>query len=85
MDTKRNICHPTGNPFHRMNLNQLLLIDNIDDIRKIILDILEKFVNSGIDKDSKCLGTYYVLGALTIVNPDAAISLPWLYQAFSYM
>jgi len=86
LDTKRNICHPTGNPFQRtINFNQLLLIDNIDDIRKIILDILEKFVNSGIDKDSKCLGTYYVLGALTIVNADAAISLPWLYQAFSYM
>ena len=85
METKRNICYPTGNPFHRMNFNQLLLEDNLDDVRKIILDILEKFVNSGIDKDSKCLGTYYVLGALTIVNPDAAISLPWLYQAFSYM
>ena len=57
----------------------------MDDIRKIILEILEKFVNSGIDKDSKCLGTYYVLGALTIVNLDAANSLPWLFQAFSYM
>jgi hypothetical protein len=86
IETKRNICHPTGNPFLRMfNFNQLLLVDNMDDIRKSILDILEKFVNSGIDKDSKCLGTYYVLGALTIVNPNAAESLPWLYQAFSYM
>jgi hypothetical protein len=86
LETKRNICHPTGNPFQRMdNFNQLLLVENIDDVRKIILEILEKFVNTGIDKDSKCLGTYYVLGALTIVNPIAAESLPWLYQAFSYM
>jgi len=86
METRRNICHPNGNPFQRMwNFNQLLVIDNMDDIRKIILEILEKFVNSGIDKDSKCLGTYYVLGALTIVNLDAANSLPWLFQAFSYM
>lgn len=86
LETKRNICHPSGNPFQRMyNFNQLLLVENIDDVRKIILDILEKFVNTGIDKDSKCLGTYYVLGALTIVNPIAAESLPWLYQAFSYM
>jgi hypothetical protein len=48
------------------------------------LEVLEKLVNTGVDKDSKSLGAYYVLGALTLVNPDAATSLPWLFQSVSY-
>jgi hypothetical protein len=58
-------------------------MENVDDIRNIILDILEKMVNTGIDKDSKCLGAFYVLGALTLVNHDAATSLPWLFQSLT--
>jgi hypothetical protein len=86
MDTKRAICPPIGNPFPNViYFNQLNITENIDDIRKYILVILEKFVNYGIDRDNKCLGAYYVIGALTLVNPEAATSLPWLYQAFSYM
>jgi hypothetical protein len=56
----------------------------IDDVRKYVLSILEKFINSGIDQDSKALGAYYVLGALTLVNEDAALSLGWLHDSFSY-
>ena len=85
-EVKCAICPPTGNPFIRLpNYNILHTLENLDDVRKIILDILEKFVMSGIDKDSKCLGAYYVLGAITLVNNDAATSLPWLYQAVCYM
>jgi hypothetical protein len=57
---------------------------NIFNVKKVVLEVLEKFVNNGIDKDSKALGAYYVLGALTIVNQDAAMSLPWLFQSVSY-
>jgi hypothetical protein len=86
METKRAICPPIGNPFPNIvNFNQLNIMENIDDIRKYSLTILEKFVNYGIDRDNKCLGAYYVIGALTLVNAEAATSLPWLYQAFSYM
>jgi hypothetical protein len=53
-------------------------------IKKSVLTILERFVNSGIDQDSKALGSYYVLGALTLVNESAADALPWLFQSFSY-
>jgi len=84
METKRAICPPLGNPFTR-NLHQLQTIENIDEVRKYTLEILERFVNLGIDRDNKCLGAYYVLGALTLVSPDAATSLPWLYQAVCYM
>ena len=57
---------------------------NIYNVKKVVLEVLEKLVNNGIDKDSKSLGAYYVLGSLTLVNELAASSLPWLYQSFSY-
>ena len=63
----------------------LQTLENLDDVRKIILEILEKMVNTGIDKDYKCLGAYYVLGAITLVNNDAATSLPWLYESAYHM
>jgi hypothetical protein len=86
METKKAICYPSGNPFLRLpNYNCLQTIENLDEVRKRILEIIENIVNTGIDKDSKCLGAYYVLGALTLVNTDAATSLPWLYQAVCYM
>ena len=86
IETRRAICPPNGNPFLRLpHFNNLQALENIDDIRKIYLDILEKFVSSGIDKDSKCLGAYYILCALTLVNNEAALALPWLYEAVCYM
>lgn len=84
LETKRLICPPLGNPFPN-NFNTLVLTssENIDDVRSTILDILNKLVVTGIDKDSKCLGAYYILCALTLVSPSAATSLPWLFQAVS--
>ena len=85
-EVMREICPPFGNPFARMPRHNVLhALENIDDVRKIILTIMENLVVTGINKDSKCLGAYYVLGALTLVNNDAATSLPWLYQAVCYM
>jgi hypothetical protein len=85
IETKRAICPPNGNPFSIYpNYHSLYNIEDIDRIQNSILSILEKMVTTGIDKDSKCLGAYYVLGALTLVNQDAATSLPWLYQAVCY-
>jgi hypothetical protein len=86
IETKRAICPPQGNPFSRMpNIHVLHNIENLDELRKTILDVIEKFVITGIDKDSKYLGASYVLSALTLVNIDAATALPWLYQAVCYM
>ena len=83
LEVKKNICHPTGNPFQR--LPNLELVENIDEVRKALLEVMEKLVTTGIDKDNKCLGAYYVLGAITLVNNDASTSLPWLYEATYYM
>lgn len=84
-ETKRDICPPVGNPFGRVsNFSNIQHSDNLDDIRKYLLEVLEKMVNTGANKDSKCLGAYYVLGALTLVSTDAALALPWLFQAVNY-
>ena len=82
--TKNNICPVHGNPFRYLNMNFIYTESDMSNIRKVILEVLEKFVNIGIDQDSKYLGACYVLGALTIVNENAASSLPWLFQSFGY-
>lgn len=82
-DTRRNIC-PGGNPFRNLNLNELLVENDIDVIRRKTLTILENIVNTGIDQDSQALGSFYVLGAITLVNPEAAGALPWLFQSMNY-
>jgi hypothetical protein len=81
---KTSICPPHGNPFRQLNFQELREVYDNNVIKGRILSILECLVNSGVDRDSKCLGAYYVLGALTIVNAEAATSLPWLYQSVTY-
>ena len=84
MEVKRNICPPNGDPFRNLNMSLIQISQNMNSVRKAVLEVLEKLVNNGIDNDSKTLGAYYVLGALTLVNEDAATSLPWLYQSLNY-
>jgi hypothetical protein len=83
-EIKRSICPPHGDPFRNFGISYILNEPDLYNVKKYILNILEKFVNTGVDRDSRSLGAYYVLGALTIVNYNAAEALPWLYQSFSY-
>jgi len=82
-EIKRTICPPDGRPFRNLQGSQLFQEQNIDTIRKSILEVLEKMVNSGIDQDSRSIGAYYVLAALTLVSENAATALPWLFQSVS--
>jgi hypothetical protein len=84
VQTKRNICHPFGDPFRNLSIQYVNTEQNLWNVKKVLLEVIDKFVNSGIDKDSKALGAYYVLGALTLVNEEAATSLPWLFQSVNY-
>ena len=83
-EVKRKICPPIGDPFRGINFNYINSEENMDSIRKTIISVLEKFVNNGVDNDSKSLGAYYVLGALTLVSENAAASLPWLFQSVAH-
>jgi hypothetical protein len=80
-ETKRKINPQHGDPFFTVNMN-VLLHKCYEVLRKRILDIIEIFITQGEDVDSKSLGTYYVLGALTTVSHEAATALPWLYESF---
>jgi hypothetical protein len=83
-ETKRNICPPNGDPFRNLNMNYIYNEQDMTNVKKVVLEVLEKIVNSGVDRDSKALGACYVLGSLTLVNQEAATSIPWLFQSFGY-
>uniref|UniRef100_A0A6C0BBR6 SAP domain-containing protein n=1 Tax=viral metagenome TaxID=1070528 RepID=A0A6C0BBR6_9ZZZZ len=83
IETKKLICPPNGTPFRNLHGVTINHEQQLNSLRNIILDILEKMVNSGVDADSKALGAYYVLAALTLVNETAANALPWLFQSVS--
>ena len=80
---KRQICAPDGNPFYSLRINTLFQND-IDTIKNGLLNVINKLITKGLDRNLKSLGAYYVLGSLTLVSSDAAISMPWLYETFRY-
>ncbi len=80
-EIKRKINPQHGDPFFTINM-AVLMHKCFEVLQKRILDIIEIFITKGEDADARSLGTYYVLGALTTVSQDAAISLPWLYESF---
>jgi len=83
-EIKKNICPPYGSPFAQLSISYIYNEVDMNNVRKVILEVLEKLVNNGIDSDSKSLGAYYVLAALTLVNDEAAAALPWLFQSVSH-
>tara|TARA_B110000444_G_C18802822_1_gene578335 strand:+ start:232 stop:1335 length:1104 start_codon:yes stop_codon:yes gene_type:complete len=84
-DIKRKICPPHGRPF--VDIDWVIFsannVGSKDLMRKKVLMVLEKML-SGVDDDSKHLGSHYILGCLTLVNVNAATSMPWLFQSFMY-
>lgn len=77
---KREICPPFGDPFRSTNFGTLNSHTFIN-IQKMVLSVMEKLVLSGTTRDNKILGAYYVLSAITLVNDEAALAMPWLYQS----
>jgi hypothetical protein len=82
-EIKRQICPPTGNPFHGVAIHSLPTLDR-NRLRQASLTVIQSIVMRSGDTQSRALGANYVLSALTLVNENAAISLPWLFQAVSY-
>jgi hypothetical protein len=83
-EMKERICPPNGNPFvlhnAQVNLNVLTLLTD-PEIRTICVSIIDRIVRRGITREDQCLGAFYVLATLTIVNQDARNAMPWLYEA----
>ena len=87
-ETKHKI-YPGGNPFYRFNYIRQP-IDQINDrihntisFKNDILSLIDDLITKGQDDSFRNMGMIYVLGAFTIVNHNAAASLPWLYETFS--
>jgi hypothetical protein len=84
-ETKFNIC-PYRDPFIEMPridgfFQTQHILEPLHILQNNILDILFFLVNSGINDSYKSLGAFYVLASLTLVNTDAAESLPWLFES----
>ncbi len=80
IDIKIQICYPTGNPFSDIRFNELRQY-NFHKIQLLTLKIIEDLITKAYSDENKKLGIFYVLSAFTLVNINAAESLPWLYEA----
>ena len=79
-DIKSEICPPNGSPFNHIDINNIRNYSYYQ-LKINIVKSIEILVNSGIDYNSRSLGALYVLTALTLVNNNAAETLPWLYES----
>jgi hypothetical protein len=87
LHVRRQICPPHGDPFRDLRYADLFTNSGEEEIieqRKMVLVVLEKLVYSGTNESNKQLGAFYVLGALTLVDQNAALSMPGLYESFVY-
>lgn len=87
LHVRRQICPPHGDPFRELRYADLFTMNGeevIQEQQKMVLVVLEKLIYSGTNESNKQLGAFYVLGALTLVDQNAALSMPGLYESFVY-
>ena len=86
IEKKREICYPYGNPFMNININYIsdprIMLNAL---KNMVLIVIERLINTGVDRENKILGSYYVLSAFTLVHPGAANALPWLYASVAHV
>jgi hypothetical protein len=82
-EMKINICPPLGYPFKDIPLHIIQNNNHIstDNLKNYCALIINQLINSSSERENQSLGAIYVLSALTLVNPSAAESMPWLYQS----
>jgi hypothetical protein len=83
-ETKIAICPPNGNPFFDIYPN-IIMSAGTTRLHKHMLDLIDRFVNSGTTHDMKFLGSSYILCAFTLNNRNAATQLPWYYESVRYI
>ena len=84
LETKQQIIPPHGTSRWFNIQYQYYSHASTKKLNNIVYNIIDTLINSGIDNQSQYLGSFYVLGALTIVNHRVAEAIPWLYQSFNY-
>jgi hypothetical protein len=83
-EMKRDICPPIGNPFMNVPINMISYQLPLFELKRISLNVIEQMVKRGVSESNRSLGANYVLCALTLVNYQAAIAMPWLYQSVAH-
>jgi hypothetical protein len=78
---KQEICPPNGDPFRWVDLRYM----HPESIKHTGIQIMNALVTSGANRDSRGLGAYYVLSALTLVSQPARNAMPWLYESVMYV
>lgn len=83
IETKRNICPPSGQPFYHNRTSELYSYTDLQ-LKTYAVSVMENMVIRGTSFDYKYMGSSFLLSALTLVSLDAAESMPWLYQSVAY-
>ena len=76
---KKTIVPPDGKCFNK--LYKIQLSNNINEIRELCLDEIDKLIGSAKNDSDRKLGAMYALSSLVIVSYNAACSLPWLLDS----
>jgi hypothetical protein len=63
-----------------VNMNVITLLSE-SEVRTLCVSVIDKMTRRGLTREDQCLGAFYVLATLTIVNQNARNALPWLYEA----
>lgn len=71
-----------GNPFFDVPRN-LLITYSESKLKKIVVTIMKRLISSE-DRSVASLGTFYILGTLTLIEENSRNAMPWLYQSFYY-
>lgn len=81
---KQKIC-PLWDPFIAQSTEHANYITMPEtQLQNLCITVMEDMVCTGIDNDSRMLGAFHVLSALTIVSPAARASMMWLYESLVY-
>ena len=82
-ENKLLICPPHGTPFREIPIHMIQhnYHMNIDTLKNFSILIINLFINSSPFRENQKIGAIYILSALTLVSPNAAESMPWLYQS----
>jgi hypothetical protein len=84
-EAKAEVCPPNGviflpNTVHRLQHDRTLTPKMV---KTYAVDVIRTMVFSARTESAQALGATYVLMALTLVSPEAAAALPWLFESVS--
>lgn len=79
-ETRIRIC-PLPAPFDTTIERNAVRPLTMEDIQKMCVEILENLIFMGVDDDSRQLGAFHSLTALTVVSAEARTAMPWLYES----